>query len=115
MVCATPTISTSVPAPIEPDVLARRIASWPIVFRELLIHHGHTRSIRGIGDQEAAATQNWNPHGFEVSFIHRVHRRTKILAIARHLKTFRHEGHAVKVVCPERNVLGESLTRNSGR
>ena len=102
-------------AALEPDVFAHGIGARPIVFRELLIHDGDTRVIRGIGGQEAAATQNRNPHRLEVSFIHRIHSRTKILAIARHLKTIRHEGDAVKAFCSERNILGESLAVNSRR
>ena len=101
-------------AALEVDVFAHGIASWPIVFRELFIHRGHTRGIRGIGGQEAAATQNRNPHRLEVSFINRVHRRIKTLAIPRHLETFRHEGDAFKVVYAEGNVLGKSLALNSG-
>src|SRR4029077_7138268 len=58
---------------------------------------------------------NRNSHGLEVAFIRRVHRRVEILAVARHLETVRHEGDAVKVVLSKRNVLGESLARNSGR
>src|SRR6202011_5723173 len=84
------------------------------MFRELLIHDGDTRGPRGIRRQEAAATQNRNPHGLEVSFINRIHRRIKILSFARHLKSVRHEGDAVKVVGSERNVLGETPPLNSG-
>src|SRR5260370_852164 len=102
-------------AAIEADVFAHRILSRPIVFSEMLIHHGNTRDICGIRGPEAAAAQNRNPHRLEVSFINRVHHRIKILAIPRHLKPVRYKGDAVKVVCPEGNVLGESLARNSGR
>ena len=66
MVCATPTISTGVPArAIEPDVLAHGIGARPIVFRELLVHDGDTRRIRGVGRPEAAAAQNRDPHRLE--------------------------------------------------
>lgn len=47
----------------------------PTVFRELLIHDGNTRRIRGIGRQEAPATQNRHPHRREVPFIDGVHCR----------------------------------------
>src|SRR6266404_5541670 len=100
-------------AAIEPDVFAQYIDAWPIVFRALLIHHGDTRRLRGIGRQDAAATQNRNPQRLEVSFVNRIHRRIKILAIGRHLKTVRHEGNAVKALQCERRVLHESRALNS--
>jgi hypothetical protein len=68
-------------AAVEPDMFAHRIRTRPIVFRELLIHDGDTRRIRGIGRQKAAAVQHRNPHCLEVSFINRIHGRVEILSI----------------------------------
>src|SRR4029077_3790846 len=93
-------------AAIEADVLAHRIGTRPKVFRELLIHYGDTRRIRGIGRQEAAATQNRNARRLEVHLINGLHGRVEILAIARHLEPVRHESHAVKSILSKRNILG---------
>src|SRR5262249_31879832 len=100
---------------IEADVFADGIAAGPIVFREMLIHDSDTRRILAIGSQEGAATYNRNAHCVEVRLINGIHCRSKVHAIARHLKTVRHEGDVFEFVQSEGRVLRKSRALNSRR
>ena len=101
-------------AAIEADAFAHSVASRPKVLREAHVHDRDPRRIGGVGRQKGAAAQDRNPHRLEVSLVHRVHHRTEIGAIRRHLETVRHEGHAVKVGLPQWHVLRQSHALHSG-
>ena len=99
---------------IEANALAHRIGARPVVLRELLVDDGHARRRRGVGRAEAAPAQDRDPHRLEVTLVDGVHRRSKALAVARHLERLRHEGHAVELAQAARRILRVSRAHDSG-
>ena len=82
---------------------------------ELLVLYRHARRVRAIGRPEAPPVHDRYPHRLEVPFIHGVHCRSEVLAIARRLHTVRHKGHSSELGQSQGRIAREGRALHSRR